>query len=987
MDRARLGGEQSASTRVRWRAHRRHTSGRARASACLALVVGVAMFAMLWAVAGLRPTVSSPSEPRGALRPAIASALGRIEALPVQAQGTISTSLGRSDHAFRATATASGYRLRGGGVVAELGRRGVTLRSATGSARMTVASVGRGPRVGRSSALAVTSMSRTAIQNRVVYHGGPVTQWMAAGPLGLEQGFSVPRRPGGTGRTLEIALETTGASLPSLAGSGVAFISRTGATVLRYGGLSAVDATGHALPASIAVAANRVLLRVADRGARYPIRIDPFIQQGAKLTPNGESGFIEFGLDVSLSADGDTALVGAPGDSGGTGAAWVFTRSGTTWSEQAKLTANDETAQGAFGEAVALSADGRTALIGGYGDSTNGVNAGAAWVFVRNGSTWTQQGLKLLPNDEVNGGMVGGFPGSVSLSADGNTALIGGGQDGPGGAAGGAAWVFTRSGTAWFQQGAKLTGSDELGPGNFGASVSLSADGNTALVGGYTDNNFTGAAWVFTRSGSTWAPQGRKLTASDEIGQGVFGSEVRVSADGNTALIGGGEDNGGIGAAWVFTRSGTAWTQQGPKLTANDETGDGFFGSGVGLSADGNVALIGGFSANTVNGAAWIFTRSGIAWTQQGAKMLPADAAGVANFGDAVALSADAGTALIGGPGDNNSTGAAWVLTQHPVCANTTAETPAGGGTATIPFSCGAPADGGPLTYQIVSGPAHGALGNASGAAVGYSSTAGFFGTDQITYQALDSLGSSNVATATIAVPPARPVCQGTSALTPPGGGPAQVTLRCTAPSGVPLAYAVVSSPSHGTVSAVSQRAGTLVYVSRIGYSGLDRFTYNATDSSGASNTATATITVRKPLGTLAFALLGWQFDPHAGYTRVISMDASNLPVGARILIGCVNRICSLRTRSVTVSARTHCKSRTKRCRSKQRPHTRAVDLSPLVRNLHLKVGSRLQVSFQKRSYVGKVYLFTVRASKQPSWVATCLAPGSSVPGRGCRAG
>ena len=206
----------------------------------------------------------------------------------------------------------------------------------------------------------------------------------------------------------------------------------------------------------------------------------------------------------------------------------------------------------------------------------------------------------------------------MALSADGNTALIGGPSDNGGV---GAAWVFTRSGSTWTQQGAKLTGSGESGNGDFGASVALSADGNTALIGGPGDNGSVGAAWVFTRSGSTWTQQGAKLTGSGESGEGYFGASVALSADGNTALIGGASDNDGVGAAWVFTRSGSTWTQQGAKLTGSGEIGEGHFGVSVALSADGNTALIGGPSDNGGVGAAWVFTRSGSTWTQQGAKL------------------------------------------------------------------------------------------------------------------------------------------------------------------------------------------------------------------------------------------------------------------------------------------------------------------------------------------------------------------------------
>src|SRR5204863_1494905 len=141
-----------------------------------------------------------------------------------------------------------------------------------------------------------------------------------------------------------------------------------------------------------------------------------------------------------------------------------------------------------------------------------------------------------------------------------------------------------------------------------------------ALIGAYGDNGSVGAAWAFTRSGGVWTQQGTKLTGSGETGTGRFGVSAALSADGDTALIGGYLDNGAVGAAWAFTRSGGVWTQQGTKLTGSGETGNGQFGSSAALSADGETALIGGWTDNGLVGAAWAFTRSGGVWTQQGTK-------------------------------------------------------------------------------------------------------------------------------------------------------------------------------------------------------------------------------------------------------------------------------------------------------------------------------------------------------------------------------
>ena len=235
--------------------------------------------------------------------------------------------------------------------------------------------------------------------------------------------------------------------------------------------------------------------------------------------------------------------------------------------------------------------------------------------------------------------------------------------------------MFTRSGSTWTQQGEKLTGTGETGEGMFGTNVALSADGNTALIGGWNDDNEfgghldysgKGAAWVFTRSGSTWTQQGPKLTASDETGNGKFGTIVALSADGNTALIGAWNDDVSKGAAWVFTRSGSTWTQQGPKLTGAGEIGEGRFGVAVALSADGDRALVGGLYDNGARGAAWVFTRSGSTWTQEGGKLIGGGGAGESEFGTNVALSADGDTALIGGWRDNGGTGAAWAFVDPP---------------------------------------------------------------------------------------------------------------------------------------------------------------------------------------------------------------------------------------------------------------------------------------------------------------------------------
>jgi hypothetical protein len=507
---------------------------------------------------------------------------------------------------------------------------------------------------------------------------GPVGEWFVNGPLGVEQGFDLLRRPSGSGMLrLELALSRARVRLDGHHG---ALISPDGGGLLRYTGLSAVDAAGRALPAWLAVTAGELSIVVDDRGARYPVRVDPFIQNRSKLVGTGATGGGQ-GFGVAISSDGNTLLIGGPWVNGNLapGAAWVFTRSGGVWSQQAELTPSDEMGNGEFGSSVALSSDGNTALIGGPGDNNY---AGATWVFTRYGGVWSQQGLKLVG---IGATSAAGQGTSVALSGDGNTALTGGPFDN---SDGGAVWVFTRAGGVWSQQGSKLVGTGGSG-GEQGWSVALSSDGNTALAGGPADTTEAGAVWAYSRTAGVWNQQGSKLTPSDEAPSGRFGFSVALSGDGSTALIGG-PGNAGVGAAWVFTNSGGAWSQQGLRLTASDETGAGFFGRSVALSADGNTAVIGGPDDNSYAGAAWVFTRSAGVWNQQGAKLVASDEAGGGELGTSISLSGDGGTAVTGGPDDNSYAGAAWVFsTQHTL---TVVNAGSGSGTVTSSpsgISCG----------------------------------------------------------------------------------------------------------------------------------------------------------------------------------------------------------------------------------------------------------------------------------------------------------
>jgi FG-GAP repeat len=586
-----------------------------------------------------------------------------VSSLPITAQGPISAALGANDRADRLTRSDDGFHavstkqhLR-----ARFSRSGVLLRSGATELGLSLRSVGYGR-----SLRAVAAVTPTVSANRVSYAHAGLSEWYVNGPLGVEQGFTVERAPAGPAAeplTLSVALTGDVNAVLSRDGRSLLLTHARG-PALRYTGLSATDARGRMLHSWLEVHGARVQIKVDARGASYPLRVDPFVQQGEKLT--GEGG--RFGWSVALSSDGNTALIGEPQENLGTGAAWVFTRAGSTWTQQGgKLTGGGETGGARFGTSVALSSDGNTAVIGGPEDNSS---KGAAWVFTRSGSTWAQQGEKLTATSgEIGGGLLG-F--SASLSADGNTALIGG----PGDSGNlGAAWVFTRSGSTWAQQGEKLTAKsgEENGNAEFGWSAALSSEGTAALIGGPFDNSGVGAAWAFTRSGVTWAQQGEKLTAKsgEESGKAEFGMSAAVSGDGGIFLIGGPEDNSRTGAAWVFARSGSIWTQQGSKLLGGEESGSAEFGQNVALATDGSTALIGGTGDNSSVGAGWVFTRSGSTFAQEGTKLTGGGETGSADFGASAALSADGNTALIGGPQDNGARGAVWAFVNPPPTVTT----------------------------------------------------------------------------------------------------------------------------------------------------------------------------------------------------------------------------------------------------------------------------------------------------------------------------
>jgi hypothetical protein len=390
--------------------------------------------------------------------------------------------------------------------------------------------------------------------------------------------------------------------------------------------------------------------------------------QQAMLSANDPASTDYLGYSVAISSDGNTAIVGAYNKNGAAGAAYIFIKSGIIWSQQSKLVASDAAGSDQFGYSVAISGDGNTVIVGAPYEDTSRTNNGAAYVFTRSGSTWSQED-KLLASDRQNDDIFGW---SVAISDDGNTSIIGAYfEDTNPYTENGAAYVFTRSGSSWSQQ-AKLLASDRESSDYFGYSVSISDDGNTASISAYREdtspNTDNGAAYIFTRSGSTWSQQAKLLT-SDKADGDQFGYSVSISSDGNTVIVGVAfEDtspNNNQGAAYIFTRSGSVWTEQ-AKLLASDRANTDYFGWSVDINSNGYVAIIGAYNKNSSTGAAYIFTRSGSVWTEQ-AKLLASGGASTDRFGYSVSINGDGSAAIAGAYQKDtlsyNNNGVAYIFT------------------------------------------------------------------------------------------------------------------------------------------------------------------------------------------------------------------------------------------------------------------------------------------------------------------------------------
>ena len=455
-----------------------------------------------------------------------------------------------------------------------------------------------------------------------------IREWFINNPEGIEHGFVLSAPPAGKqaeSEQLRVQMEIGGSWQPVLEPETqtVGLRSVDGAQAFRYGKLHVFDARQKELPAHFELDGKQLSIVVDDRAAEYPLTIDQVLALQAKII--GPSGGPNDHVGASVAISGDTAVVGAPDDditSPDQGSVYVFTRTGDTWTQQAKIVAEPDQDE-YFGVSVAI--DGDTLVAGAYKDNIgSSLDQGSAYVYARTGTTWNLR-QKLTAVDGTDNNWFG-----LSVAISGTTVLASAPLTN-------STYVFALIAGTWRQQ-QKLTPSDNVQDMFFGGSVAL--DGDTALVGAFGASNGTGAVYVFKRVGVGWGQQ-QKLTASDGLPDDQFGFAVTLSGD--TAAIGApGDDNGAIvnqGSAYVFVRNGAGiWVPQ-TKLSPSAGDTDDFFGIAIALNADFLAvgAAYDDVSTALNQGSVYVFSRESTTWTQRD-KLIAIDGAADDSFGRAIAV-------------------------------------------------------------------------------------------------------------------------------------------------------------------------------------------------------------------------------------------------------------------------------------------------------------------------------------------------------------
>lgn len=375
--------------------------------------------------------------------------------------------------------------------------------------------------------------------------------------------------------------------------------------------------------------------------------INPYYPASYEVLASDGAANDYFGWSAAISGDGVTVLVGDYDDDSSRGSAYIFVHSGNSWIQQPKLKASVSAKKDRFGYAAALSKDGNIALIGAYGRNNF---TGAAYIFRHSGSSWTQVDT-LIPSDITANS---NFGGSVAISDNGDTAVVGAfGKD--------KVYIFVRNVNTW-EQKYSLTAKEVIEGDRFGRSVAMTGNGNMLLAGAPAADSNLGVVYVFAYDADTWVESG-VLTAADRniSNPANFGRSVSLTGDGNTAVIGSWRDNSYTGSAYIFVRDGDAAWQQQAKLVASDHQAGDYFSVGISLSNDGNTVIGGAYGSDSCKGSAYVFTRNESNWSQQSKLTIPKRTDND-YLGICVALSDNGNIAVIGADGVDSKRGAVYIF-------------------------------------------------------------------------------------------------------------------------------------------------------------------------------------------------------------------------------------------------------------------------------------------------------------------------------------
>ena len=614
--------------------------GSPRSVSLFAALIALALAATVWSLSG-SPSFRTSAPGSGAMN--------RLSMLPLSAQSVLSRALAQGDERFTPRRSGVGFKLApAGGVAASFTSRGVRLAAPGGTVSLWLSAVGR---AGRLSEVRSVMPQRRGTQ--VVYSRGGLSESYDAGPLGLEQGFTLAHRPAGrapvtvavgysgalrVGYSGALAVGYSGALRPRpVPRSGaLLFRSESGVATLRYGGLEATDAEGRRLRATLGIQGDRILIRVDDRGAVYPLKIDPLVQ-AAQLTASDGAGGDNFGYSLALS--GGTLVVGAYSAGPSQtyqGAAYVFTEGAHGWqnmTETAKLTPSDGSAEDEFGYSVAI--QGSTIVVGAPQPSAPYVRGpGKAYVFIEPSGGWhgnVPQSAVLTPSDGHFNDQLG-----TSAAISGINVFVGAPNHYVGGNTNenGEVYVFTEPVGGWkgtrVQNATLNTESDGGGAEGVGRTIAASGDTVAAGAPGATSGStVNGAVYVFTKPADGWTgpiEAQARLTAinasNDQLGWSLAFS-------GGTLVAGGaGLNASDTGGAWVFNEPAGGWTGSVTQSATLQAAGGAHIGYSVALA--GNQIVAG--AAN----AAYLFLEPAGGWT--GTVTSEASASGSEGLGQSVAL-------------------------------------------------------------------------------------------------------------------------------------------------------------------------------------------------------------------------------------------------------------------------------------------------------------------------------------------------------------